>query len=194
MKIHLVGGFLGSGKTTAIANTCKILADQGITSSVITNDQGDYLVDSRFIQQANIPFAEVTGGCFCCNYNQLDTQINSLINRTNPTAIFAEFVGSCTDLVATVLKPLLEYRGARSEQVTFSSFVEVEILIVNKIDLLNVAELDKLKILAEKTYPGKHLLFQNSLNKESLNKWIEMINTEQKNQVHKSIDIDYDIY
>jgi G3E family GTPase len=223
MKIHLVGGFLGSGKTTAIANTCKILADKGITTSVITNDQGDYLVDSRFIQQADIPFAEVTGGCFCCNYNQLDTQINNLINRNNPTAIFAEFVGSCTDLVATVLKPILEYRGARNEQVTFSSFVDVqlflihlegkpmpfnmetnyiwekqieeaEILIVNKIDLLNVAELDKLKILATKAYPGKQLLFQNSLDTESLNKWIELLNTDQKNQVHKSIAIDYEIY
>jgi Ni2+-binding GTPase involved in maturation of urease and hydrogenase len=223
MKIHLVGGFLGSGKTTAIANTCKILADKGITTSVITNDQGDYLVDSRFIQQADIPFAEVTGGCFCCNYNQLDTQINNLINRNNPTAIFAEFVGSCTDLVATVLKPLLEYRGARNEQVTFSNFVdtqlfliylegkampfnmetnyiwekqieEAEILIVNKIDLLNVAELDKLKILAKKAYPGKQLLFQNSLDTESLNKWIELLNTDQKNQVHKSIEIDYEMY
>jgi len=223
MKIHLVGGFLGSGKTTAISNSCKILADKGITTSVITNDQGDYLVDSRFIQQADIPYAEVKGGCFCCNYNQLDTQINNLINRTNPTAIFAEFVGSCTDLVATVLKPLLEYRGARNEQVTFSSFVdaqlfliylegkpmpfsmetnyiwekqieEAEILIVNKIDLLNEAELEKLKILSIKAYPGKQLLFQNSLDKESLNKWVEIINTEQKNQMHKSIAIDYEVY
>jgi G3E family GTPase len=223
MKIHLVGGFLGSGKTTAIANTCKILADKGITTSVITNDQGDYLVDSRFIQHTGIPYAEVTGGCFCCNYNQLDTQINNLINRNNPTAIFAEFVGSCTDLVATVLKPLLEYRGSDNEQVTFSSFVdarlllmhlrgnelpfgletnyiwekqieEAEILIMNKIDLLKKKELEKLKMLAIKSYPGKQLLFQNSLDKESLNKWIEIINTEQKNQVHKSIDIDYVMY
>src|SRR5512133_238535 len=109
MKIHLVGGFLGGGKTTAIANTCKIMADQGIKTSVITNDQGEYLVDSRFIQHSDIPYAEVTGGCFCCNYNQLDTQINNLISSTNPSAIFAEFVGSCTDLISTVLKPLLEY-------------------------------------------------------------------------------------
>ncbi|HBH85530.1 MAG TPA: hypothetical protein DDY34_17245 [Bacteroidales bacterium] len=42
MKIHLVGGFLGSGKTTAIANACKILSDKGSTTSVITNDQGNY--------------------------------------------------------------------------------------------------------------------------------------------------------
>ena len=50
MRIHLVGDFLGSGKTTAIANSCKLLSEMGITTSVITNDQGQYLVDSKFIQ------------------------------------------------------------------------------------------------------------------------------------------------
>jgi G3E family GTPase len=223
MKIHLVGGFLGSGKTTAIANTCKILADQGIITSVITNDQGEYLVDSRFMQQANIPYAEVKGGCFCCNYNQLDTQINVLINRNNPSAIFAEFVGSCTDLVATVLKPLLEYRGTDNEQVTFSSFVdaqlflmhlqgnslpfsletnyiwekqieEAEILIVNKIDLLTPEELAKLKHISKGLFPEKQLLFQNSLDKESLNHWIDIFNKQSNNKVHKSLEVDYAKY
>ena len=62
MKIHLVAGFLGSGKTTAIANAAKILSAENITTSVFTNDQGNYLVDSRFIEKSGIPYAEVTGG------------------------------------------------------------------------------------------------------------------------------------
>ncbi len=223
MKIHLVGGFLGSGKTTAIANACKILSDKGITTSVITNDQGNYLVDSRFIQHSGIPYAEVTDGCFCCNYNQLDTQINTLKNDFNPSAIFAEFVGSCTDLIATVLKPLLEYRGSDNEQVTFSSFVdaqlflmhvqgkilpfsietnyiwekqieEAEILIVNKIDLLSTEELERLKLLTKDLFPSKQLLFQNSLDKDSLNNWIEIINKQQEIQEHKVIEVDYAKY
>ena len=223
MKIHLVGGFLGGGKTTAIANTCKILADKGIKTSVITNDQGEYLVDSRFIQHSDIPYAEVTGGCFCCNYNQLDTQINNLISNANPSAIFAEFVGSCTDLISTVLKPLLEYRGATNEIVTFSSFVdaqllmmhlggaslpfsletnyiwekqieEAEILVVNKIDLLTSAGLKKLRAMAEKRYPDKQLLFQNSLDNNSLDGWIELLEKQQEGQKHRSIEIDYEKY
>lgn len=38
MRIHLVGGFLGSGKTTAIANAAGQLTRQNITARVITND------------------------------------------------------------------------------------------------------------------------------------------------------------
>jgi G3E family GTPase len=223
MKIHLVSGFLGSGKTTAIANSCKILSDKDITTSVITNDQGEYLVDSRFIKHSGIAYSEVTGGCFCCNYNQLDTQINSLKNNNNPSAIFAEFVGSCTDLVATVLKPLIEYRGAQNEQVTFSSFVdanlflmhlegkelpfnmetlyiwkkqieEAEILVINKADLLTSKELERLKMLTDNKFSTKQLLFQNSLESESLLKWIDLIDKQSESMEHNSINIDYDIY
>ena len=223
MKIHLVGGFLGSGKTTAIANATKILSDNNITTSIITNDQGNYLVDSRFIEKTGIPFAEVTGGCFCCNYNQLDSQISLLKKGFNPTAIFAEFVGSCTDLIATVLKPLLEYRRSEIEQVTFSSFVdsrlllshlqgntlpfsvetnyiwekqieEAEILIINKIDLLSKSELEMLKLLTKDSYPSKRILYQNSLDNDSINKWIETVNDSEGLKEHKVIDVDYTKY
>jgi len=44
MKIHLLSGFLGSGKTTAIQSACRILQERGIKAAVITNDQGIRLV------------------------------------------------------------------------------------------------------------------------------------------------------
>jgi G3E family GTPase len=223
MKIHLVGGFLGSGKTTAISNSCKVLLNRGINASVITNDQGNYLVDSFFISQAEIATGEVTGGCFCCNYDELDTQIHTLKADVNPDVIFAETVGSCTDLVATVLKPLLLYRDSDIEEVTFSSFTdarlllmhlrkqelpfayetsyiwekqieEAEILVINKTDLLSPEESVAIKKLAREAYPAKNLLFQNSLSHASVSDWIEVISQPSATKSHKSVDIDYDIY
>jgi len=67
MKIHLVAGFLGSGKTTAITNASKLLIGKNITASIITNDQGKFQVDSHFVKSLEIANAEVSGGCFCCN-------------------------------------------------------------------------------------------------------------------------------
>ena len=129
-------------------------------------------------------------------------------------------MGSCTDLIATVLKPLLEYRPSEIEQVTFSSFVdsrllfshlqgekllfsdetnyiwekqieEAEILVVNKIDLLSESELNKTKELCQKTFPSKIILYQNSLDEGSVNEWIDTLNLTRKGKVHKSIDVDY---
>jgi hypothetical protein len=50
---------------------------------------------------------EVTAGCFCCRLSDLTTQLEAMLAYA-PAVIFAEPVGSCTDITATVLHPLLE--------------------------------------------------------------------------------------
>src|ERR1035437_1309558 len=129
MKLHIIGGFLGSGKTTAITNASKLLMHHGKKVAVITNDQGKYLVDTSFVDSNNIPAAEVTNGCFCCNFNSLSEQIELLKDKIHPDCIFAESVGSCTDLVATVLKPLQLLKKELFDMLTFSVFVDSRLLL-----------------------------------------------------------------
>lgn len=220
MHIHLIGGFLGSGKTTAINSAAQILTNAGEVVAVITNDQGTQLVDTRFIQQSAIQTAEVTGGCFCCNYHDLDAQINRLENEIKPTVIFAETVGSCTDLIATVLMPLLQFKN--QHKISYSGFVdaalllmylqeqslpflpetnyiwqkqleEAGILVVNKCDLLKNDDLDRLKELAQAHFPDKNLLFQNSLDGLSVNGWLQKINAVSIHN-YRSVEIDYETY
>jgi G3E family GTPase len=125
VKLHLVGGFLGSGKTTAIAAAAKHLMAQGKRVGIVTNDQGRYLVDTAFFRSLNMPAVEVTGGCFCCNYNDLDARLSQLQAQAQPDVIFAESVGSCTDIVATVVKPLLQLNQTPA---TLSVFVDCRLL------------------------------------------------------------------
>jgi len=225
MDLHIVGGFLGSGKTTAIAAASKLIQEQGIQVGVVTNDQGKYLVDSRFISSRQIPFGQVTNGCFCCNYNQLDSQIDLLSDRQGVQLIFAESVGSCTDLMATVIKPLSVLKKGEVERLTLSIFAdaallfdflknlhspfskniayiyskqieEAEILVVNKTDLLKAGVLEELKILLAEKFPEKTVLFQNSLDQESVQNWIETLNHVSAKHIagRKSLDIDYQLY
>jgi hypothetical protein len=106
--IVLVGGFLGSGKTTLILAAARELERRGLRSAMVWNDQGTDLVDSHYAALSGAHSGEVTGGCFCCRLSQLIDAIDDL--RTHaPDVIFAEPVGSCTDLSATVLRPLLQY-------------------------------------------------------------------------------------
>ena len=55
MRIHLLSGFLGSGKTTAIQHASTTLLKQGVKIGVITNDQGIKLVDGDFLKSLGIP-------------------------------------------------------------------------------------------------------------------------------------------
>lgn len=104
----MVGGFLGAGKTTLILAAAEELRLRGIRSAVILNDQGNELVDTGYAAQHGMQSGEVTGGCFCCKLSDLLRVIEGL-RAYQPEVIFAEPVGSCTDIAAAILRPLLEY-------------------------------------------------------------------------------------
>ena len=106
--IIVVSGFLGAGKTTLILAATRELGHQGRRCAVILNDQGSRLVDTSFAALQGLPSAEVTGGCFCCRLSDLIGKTEQLRTYA-PDVIFAEPVGSCTDIAATVLRPLQEY-------------------------------------------------------------------------------------
>jgi hypothetical protein len=101
-----VGGFLGAGKTTLILAAARELKKRGLRCAAILNDQSDALVDTQLADLHNVPSGEVTAGCFCCRFSDLTTQLDTM-RAFAPDVIFAEPVGSCTDLAATVLHPLL---------------------------------------------------------------------------------------
>jgi Ni2+-binding GTPase involved in maturation of urease and hydrogenase len=100
-----VGGFLGSGKTTLILAASRVLADRGMKSAAILNDQGSDLVDTAFLGAHGVAACEVTGACFCCQFSSLIDAAEEL-RCHSPDVIFAEPAGSCTDLSATILQPL----------------------------------------------------------------------------------------
>lgn len=222
MRLNIVGGFLGSGKTTAIANASRLLMQQGKKIAVVTNDQGKYLVDTSFIGSNNVPTAEVINGCFCCNFNSLSDQIQFLEQTIQPDYIFAESVGSCTDLVATVLKPLQLLKKELFDELTFSVFVdsrllldhllgenlpfsreieyifvkqieEADLLVINKADLLSEPDLVLLNQLSVGRYQKKILICQNSLNPQNIQNWLTTLESLPIRR-RDSLDIDYQIY
>lgn len=107
MKVLVVGGFLGAGKTTAIRQLARLLRERGERVAVITNDQGHALVDTELVGPAADWVREIGGGCFCCRYDELETALTGA-RDAGASYVIAEAVGSCTDLVATVLSPLAE--------------------------------------------------------------------------------------
>jgi len=105
--VVIVGGFLGSGKTSLILAAARMLEQRGLRCAVILNDQGDELVDMRHAEAQGVHARAVTGGCFCCRFSGL-MEIMDELRARDPDVIFAEPVGSCTDISATVLSPLRE--------------------------------------------------------------------------------------
>lgn len=105
--VVVVGGFLGAGKTSLILAACALLEKRRLRCAAILNDQDEGLVDTQWIEQHGIEAGEVAGGCFCCRFTELLIAFDKL-RAYAPDVIFVEPVGSCTDIVATVLRPLHE--------------------------------------------------------------------------------------
>ncbi len=107
----MIGGFLGAGKTTAVAALAQHLTQSGLRVGLITNDQGSELVDTAMLRAKGFSTEEIPGGCFCCRFNSLVDAAAKLNEATRPDVFIAEPVGSCTDLVATVTYPLRRIYG-----------------------------------------------------------------------------------
>src|SRR5690348_8194571 len=107
----MIGGFLGAGKTTAVAKLAHALKAQNLRVGLITNDQGSNLVDTAMLRSRGFATEEIAGGCFCCRFNSLLDAANKLTASTAPDIFIAEPVGSCTDLIATVSYPLRRMYG-----------------------------------------------------------------------------------
>ena len=224
MQLHLVGGFLGSGKTTAIAAACKLLAARKLTAGVITNDLGKYLVDTAFFDLQKIPAVQVTNGCFCCNYDDLTARLDQLVRAVQPDVVFAESVGSCADVVATVIKPLQELEQAAGGNATLTVFTDVRLfspwlageelpfsenvmyifakqieeaglLVLNKRDLISPERAHTALEGARNRFTGKPIRLQNSLDQFQVETWLEDLNVMQsKPSTLQSLYLDYNRY
>ena len=77
-ELIVVGGFLGAGKTTSILSIAKYLLSLWKKVGIVTNDQGSDLVDTNFLKASGMSVLEVTGGCFCCNFEEFINKVQTL--------------------------------------------------------------------------------------------------------------------
>lgn len=117
-RFALLGGFLGAGKTTLIGQIAKRYQAAGKSVGIVTNDQAADLVDTQNLRAQGFSVGEVAGACFCCSFDDLVSTADRLAESA-PDLLLAEPVGSCTDLVATVVLPLQQMLGERFELAPF---------------------------------------------------------------------------
>jgi Ni2+-binding GTPase involved in maturation of urease and hydrogenase len=219
----MVGGFLGAGKTTALLRLAERFRDQGLRVGLITNDQSVGLVDTTMLANHDFPVEEITGGCFCCKFNSLTDAAEKLSADERPDVFLAEPVGSCTDLVATVAYPLRRMYGeqfaiapysvlvdpVRAERIlglsngkSFSTKVvyiyrkqleEADVIVVNKVDTLDVERLRKLTTALHTEFPRAKIAVTSARDGTGIGEWAGMIDTCMAGG-RPTMQVDYDIY
>ena len=221
-RLILVGGFLGAGKTTLLWEATRRIMENGKRVGLITNDQAPDLVDTAILLHNNVKVAEVSGSCFCCNFNGLISAIEQVREEANADVIIAEPVGSCTDLSATILQPLKEkmdrvllvsplsvmadpahltdiLNGGTAGLHPSAAYIfrkqleESDIILISKADLLKAGDLVLLKEKVKLNFPDAEVMTVSAVTGEGIDEWLkEVMNREDAGQ--RLVKVDYDIY
>ncbi|MDR2970022.1 MAG: cobalamin synthesis protein P47K [Tannerellaceae bacterium] len=221
-KLILAGGFLGAGKTTLLWKAAQKLTENGLRTGLITNDQAPELVDSRFLSLHDLPVAEVSGSCFCCNFNGFTEAIQMIRIEAAADVIIAEPVGSCADLSATIMQPLKQYWSRELQLAPLSVLAdparlasildggnaglhpdaayiyrkqleEADIILINKSDLLDEEQSEILKQRTAQAFPSATILAVSAMNGTGIDEWLSQVTT-RPDAGKRLVDMDYDIY
>jgi G3E family GTPase len=66
MKLLLVTGFLGSGKTSLILALARAARERGRRTAIIVNEIGEIGIDDQLMRRLDLDVWELTNGCICC--------------------------------------------------------------------------------------------------------------------------------
>lgn len=221
IKVLLLSGFLGAGKTTTALKLISHLESRGLSAVYIANDQGSMLIDTGMGEGKGIATRQVGNGCFCCRFDELMVVVQELITEKQPDVIIAEAVGSCTDLVSTVIRPLKKFYGSMLEVLPFpvvldgSRYTDMQRLLGTRLSYLFSKQIEDAQIIClskadtipenaradfiaelQCKYPGKPVISYSSQTGTGMEELAEMliITPTSSSERLTSLDIDYDTY
>ncbi|MCB0664858.1 MAG: hypothetical protein KDC80_03505 [Saprospiraceae bacterium] len=221
-RLILTGGFLGAGKTTLLHESTKLLLEAGSSVALITNDQASGLVDTTRLLKNGVKVEELSGSCFCCDFNGFLEVINKLGMDNPPDYILAEPVGSCTDLSATIVQPLKDLYADKlsiapltvladpaklpaildggtaglhpsAAYIFRKQLEEADVILITKTDLLETRELLDLKGEIHHRYPDAIVADVSAKMGKGISSWVEMI-MDHHASGRKILRLDYDTY
>ena len=107
VKIDIISGFLGAGKTTLIKKLfeSKKLKEEKVV--LIENEFGEIGIDGTFLKESGINIKEINSGCICCSLvGDFSSSMKELIAQYNPDRIIIEpsGVGKLSDIIGAVGK------------------------------------------------------------------------------------------
>lgn len=166
MKIKIISGFLGAGKTTCVMNVLK-KADGNM--AVIINEFGDVGIDAEILTQGQaIDMVELPSGCICCTLkNDLVSAVKEIKDKFNPRRLIIEPSGLAVPSgILEALEPIKDEYELELEAIIgiidadsflpnlhsglFGDFytdqlANSDIILINKIDLVNEKTIEAIK-------------------------------------------------
>jgi len=187
VKLLIIGGFLGAGKTTTLIRIGKDLASRlGQRVTVIVNDCGEVTIDGKIVREYGLDVTEIGSGCICCTVaSSLVMTLRSLKEGFQPDLIVVEPTGvaipqqikeivntekAVEKVVSVVLVDASRYESMAGlirshKEEGFKSLLEkqmeaADVILVNKVDIATEEQAKQTKkMVRQATQKAPILLF-----------------------------------
>ncbi|WP_421659145.1 CobW family GTP-binding protein [Leptothermofonsia sp. ETS-13] len=179
LPVTIITGFLGSGKTTLLNYI--LTNQQGLKTAVLVNEFGEIGIDNELIVTTDTDnsMVELSNGCICCTINNdlveavykvLERQdaIDYLVVETtglaDPLPVALTFLGTelrdmtRLDSIITVVDAENFSLDLFNSEAAYSQIVYGDIILLNKADLVDEADLDALEIRIRDIKQGARIL------------------------------------
>ena len=162
MKVIVVSGFLGSGKTSLISLVANEFATSGMRLAVIENEISPLGLDGKLLSNQGLRVKELASGCICCQLQgELCSSMEEISREYRPDLVFIEPTGAAApghvkEAIETssyvdeiIMLVILDANRLGEDGFEHYPFVEQSILnadliAVNKIDMVKSGIVDSL--------------------------------------------------
>ncbi|MBE5762724.1 MAG: GTP-binding protein [Clostridiales bacterium] len=107
IKIDVISGFLGAGKTTLIKKLFESKKFKEEKIVIIENEFGEIGIDGTFLKDSGVQIKEINAGCICCSLvGDFESSIKELVEKFSPDRIIIEpsGVGKLSDIIGAINK------------------------------------------------------------------------------------------
>lgn len=212
VKVNIISGFLGAGKTTLIK---KLLTGSVAKEKIILleNEYGEVGVDGSFMKDSGIIVDELNSGCICCTLvGDFQKAVDDLIAKYHPDRLLIEPSGvgklseilaaverakeRHSDLVVTGCATVVDAGKCRMYMKNFGEFFLDQIktsatVIFSRTQLLSAERIEKSRALVEEQHPGVRIVTTpwDDLSADTL---LEVIESGKPMEIHLDDDDDDD--